>query len=101
MFGFTTLSRSGLFMPISVTVEVHPSDVGRVILYARPGCHLCEEVEGWLLEAGIEWQPTDITSDPDLFERYKHRIPVIRVDERDVLCAPISRADVRRVFLGE
>ena len=74
---------------------------GRVVLYAHPGCHLCEEVEGWLLEAGIEWRSHDITTDPDLFERYKYRIPVIQVDGREVLPAPISRAGLRRVLLGD
>jgi glutaredoxin len=73
----------------------------RAVLYTRPGCHLCEEVESWLLEAGVTWQPVDITADAALFERYKYRIPVMDVDGREVLCAPITRADVRRVFAGE
>ncbi len=72
-----------------------------VVLYTRPGCHLCEEVEVWLLEAGVTWQPVDITADVALFERYQHRIPVVEWDGREVLCAPITRADVRRVFTGD
>ena len=55
----------------------------------------------WLLEAGVTWQPADITADAALFERYKHRVPVVEWDGREVLCAPITRADVRRVFTGE
>jgi glutaredoxin len=73
----------------------------RVVLYTRPGCHLCEEVEAWLLEVGVTWQPVDITADVALFERHKHRIPVVEWDGRAVLSAPITRADVRRVFTGE
>jgi glutaredoxin len=72
----------------------------RIVLYARPGCHLCEEVEGWLLEIGASWKTIDITADTALFERYRYRIPVVEVDRREVLCAPITRADVRRA-LGE
>ncbi len=71
-----------------------------IVLYTRPGCHLCEQVEGWLLEAGVSWQPVDITAEEALFEQYRYRIPVVDVDGREVLCAPITRADVRRV-LGE
>ena len=74
---------------------------GRVVLYSRPDCHLCEEVEVWLLEAGVTWQPADITADAALFERYKHRVPVVEWGGREVLSAPITRADVRRVFAGE
>ena len=72
-----------------------------IVLYTRTGCHLCEEVEAWLLEAGVTWQPVDITADVALFEQYKHRIPVVEWDGREVLCAPITRTDVRRVFTGE
>ena len=72
----------------------------RIVLYARPGCHLCEEAESWLLEMGLSWQSADITADAALFARYRYRIPVIDVDGHEVLCAPIIRADVRRA-LGE
>jgi glutaredoxin len=72
----------------------------RVVLYTRPGCHLCEQVEGWLLEAGVSWQPVDITADAALFERYRDRIPVIDVEGREALSAPITRADVRRAMRG-
>jgi glutaredoxin len=74
---------------------------GTTTLYTRPGCHLCEEVESWLLEAGVTWKSADITADPVLFQRYKYRIPVVETGGCEVLCAPISRADVRRVFAGE
>jgi hypothetical protein len=52
------------------------------------------------LEAGVSWQSADITTDAALFEQYRYRIPVIEVDGHEVLCAPITRADVRRA-LGE
>lgn len=71
-----------------------------IVLYTRPGCHLCQEAESWLLEVGVSWQSADITADAALFEQYRYRIPVIEVDEHEVLCAPITRADVRRA-LGE
>jgi glutaredoxin len=83
------------------TAKNNSAQHGAVVLYARPGCHLCEEVEGWLLEAGIEWRSLDIAADPGLYERYKHRIPVIDVGGREVLSAPISRAELRRVLLGD
>ena len=70
------------------------------MLYTRPGCHLCEEVESWLLEVGASWQSVDITADAALFEQYRYRIPVIDVDGHEVLGAPMTRADVRRA-LGE
>ena len=71
-----------------------------VILYTRAGCHFCQAVKDRLLEAGVTWQPADITADPLLYERYQYRIPVVEREGREVLAAPITRADVRRVFVG-
>ena len=65
-----------------------------IVLYTKSGCHLCEEVEGWLLEAGVTWRPVDVAADPALYERYKYRIPVLDVDGREMLAAPITRDDV-------
>jgi hypothetical protein len=47
---------------------------------------------------GVTWQPVDIMADVALFEQHQHRIPVVEWDGREVLSAPITRADVRRVF---
>ena len=77
------------------------SPEARVVLCTRPGCHLCEEVEVWLLKAGVTWQPVDITAEVALFERHKYRIPVVEWGGREVLCAPTTGADVRRMFTGE
>ena len=65
-----------------------------IVLYTKPGCHLCEEVEGWLLEGGTTWLPIDITADPALYERYRYRIPVLDVNGREALAAPITRDEV-------
>jgi glutaredoxin len=52
-----------------------------VILYGRPGCHLCEEARADLLRiAGrhpFELREVDIERDPTLFKRYLERIPVV------------------------
>ena len=67
------------------------------MLYARPGCHLCEEVSVSLDEMlGPERYATvDIETDDDLLLRYGHRIPVVALDGVDRLEAPISGPDLR------
>lgn len=56
----------------------------RVTLYTKPGCHLCEEAKGQMLAAGCadlyELEEVNIETDPQLFERYKHSIPVIAIN---------------------
>jgi len=73
-----------------------------LILYTKPGCHLCEQVEEHLLrlqsEFRFEWERRDITLDPALYELYKHAIPVVAIDGREVLrldAAPIDGDAVR------
>ena len=51
-----------------------------VVLYSRPGCHLCEEARDMLVRAGAAFEERDIESDDALFRRYLERIPVIALD---------------------
>ncbi len=56
----------------------------KVVLYTKDGCHLCERVLTELLklrdEQSFEISIKDITTDSQLFERYKNIIPVVEVD---------------------
>ena len=61
----------------------------RVILYAKPGCHLCEDaravVERVCAELGEGFEEVDITAGPDaerLMRTYGEEIPVTFVDGR-------------------
>jgi hypothetical protein len=62
--------------------EAH--DERRVVLYGRPGCHLCEDarqvVEAVCAELGVGWTEVDITTDEGLLRRYGEEIPVTLVD---------------------
>ena len=47
-------------------------------LYGTSCCHLCEEAETVLGEAGIVAEHIDIADDDGLLEKYAVRIPVLR-----------------------
>jgi hypothetical protein len=49
-----------------------------LVLYGTSCCHLCEQAEEILREAGIEAQHVDIVDDDTLLESYGTRIPVLR-----------------------
>jgi glutaredoxin len=73
-----------------------------VTLYMKDGCHLCERARELLVRfdgggsyGRLNISEVEINSDPALFERYKYVIPVIEIDERAHLEAPISAADLR------
>ena len=60
-----------------------------VILYGRPGCHLCDEARDLLFDLrgeGLEFdlEEVDIESEEALLRRFLERIPVVTVDGRVV-----------------
>ncbi|MGB8643833.1 MAG: glutaredoxin family protein [Anaerolineae bacterium] len=72
-------------------------------LYSKPGCHLCEIAEQLLLglhrEFDFSVEKVDISADPALVAEYGTRIPVIVIDGRTTLEAPI-RSQVLRAALN-
>jgi glutaredoxin len=81
---------------------MYPASTRRVTLYTRPGCHLCEDVADLLerlaMRTPLAIVEVNILEDADLFERYKHRIPVVSVADGPTLIAPIREAELLRVF---
>ena len=55
-----------------------------VVLYTKPGCHLCDEARAELARSGCDglytYEEVDILSDPELKRRYGFDIPVILID---------------------
>ena len=58
----------------------------RVEIYGKRDCCLCDEAKAALLkvqrEIPFELHEIDIESTPELYERYKERIPLVFINER-------------------
>ncbi len=52
----------------------------KVLLYTRPGCHLCEMAKETLMQQDLEPIEINIDTDPQLFEKFKHSVPVVEID---------------------
>lgn len=56
----------------------------RVVVYSKPGCHLCDVAEATVAqlcdELGVGWERVDILDDPELMAAYGEQIPVTFVD---------------------
>jgi hypothetical protein len=67
-----------------------PTELGetppRVLLYSKPGCHLCDDARAVIAsvcaEAGESYDEVDITTSEDLLRAYGEQIPVTFVDGR-------------------
>jgi hypothetical protein len=76
-----------------------------VTLYAKPGCHLCDDaraaVERVRAEVPFDLEEVDISLDPVLHRRYGERIPVLTVEGEElfdyVVDEPVLRGRLDRV----
>jgi glutathione S-transferase len=72
----------------------------RLVLYSRPGCHLCEVALGELValhQEGyrFELHEVDIESEEGLLRRMLERIPVLELDGEVVSELVLDQAAVR------
>lgn len=71
-----------------------------VILYTRPGCHLCEEAKKEMDAANcassFELKEINIETDPALHRKYGWDIPVIEIDGEVVFKHRVSRSEFAR-----
>ncbi|BAZ93465.1 MULTISPECIES: glutaredoxin family protein [Thiohalobacter] len=62
----------------------------RLILYARPECGLCQDLEQELRvlqpDLGFELRVIDIDRDPALVERWGTRVPVLTTADDRLIC---------------
>ena len=74
----------------------------QVTFYTKAGCHLCEEARDMLDDIAAltpyDLTEIDIRSNPNIFEQYRYRIPVIIVDNETTLEGRIEFRDLARAF---
>lgn len=74
----------------------------RLILYSKPGCHLCEGLQEKLQQIPglFELEVRDITTREDWFQAYQYEVPVlckVAVDQEEQLPRPSPRASVQQL----
>jgi glutaredoxin len=73
-----------------------------VVLYSKPGCHLCDEARAAIEDARPTLPPfrlreIDIRDDEQVFDRYHLDIPVCEVDEKEVFRHRLDPPDLDRL----
>ncbi|MEA2255354.1 MAG: hypothetical protein QOG35_1399 [Solirubrobacteraceae bacterium] len=66
-----------------------------LVLYSRPGCHLCEDARAVLARIGHPFEELDIEADDALLRRYLERIPVVALDGAELYDYAVDEADLR------
>jgi glutaredoxin len=76
----------------------------KVIIYSRPGCHLCEEAKEAMQVANCPGDFTldevNIENDPELLERYEDDIPVITFNGVEAFRHRVTAEQFRRRILA-
>ena len=73
----------------------------RLVLYSKPGCHLCEDVRrdlSRLTSGGLDLtvEERDITTNPEWDRRFRYLIPVVESADGRCLEAPITTEALER-----
>ena len=70
-----------------------------VIIYSRPGCHLCDEAKAAISSAGcgdeFVLEEINIESSDELLGKYRYDIPVIVIDGVEAFIHRVSPREFR------
>ena len=73
-----------------------------LVLYSKPGCHLCDEMKAVVARVGrlhpLTVEEVDISKDEELESRYGLEIPVLFVNGKKTAKYRISEAELLRVL---
>jgi glutaredoxin len=67
----------------------------RLVLYGRPGCHLCDDARAALERIGEPFAEIDIERDDALLAAYLERIPVVALDGEELFDFFVNEAVLR------
>jgi glutaredoxin len=76
----------------------------QVVLYSRPGCHLCDDARDVILaeraRSRFDFREVDVETDDALELAYGVRIPVVTVDGEERFELQVDPAEFARAVAG-
>jgi glutaredoxin len=80
----------------------HAIPVIALIIYSRPGCHLCDDMKAVIRRAAetipLHLSEVDISTDPELETRYGLEIPVLLVNGRKAAKYRVGEQELVRIL---
>lgn len=72
----------------------------RVEIFSKPNCHLCDLAKNTIFDISKEFDlkitVTDITSNQELFEKFKYDIPVVYINNKIAFKHKINKEEFIR-----
>jgi glutaredoxin len=75
-------------------------DPPKVVVYTRPGCHLCDAAKEVLEQYGLSPQMVDIEADEELAGRFGQWIPVVEIDGQVRFRGQVDEVLLQRLLVG-
>ena len=69
-----------------------------VILYTRPGCHLCDDARELLARHGLRPRLVDIDTDPALRDQFDTCVPVVVIDGKERFRGRVNEVLLKRLL---
>jgi len=70
----------------------------RVIVFTRPGCHLCDDAIQLLIRHGLAPEEVDIDQDPILRAKFDKCVPVVEFDGVERFRGKVNEVLLRRLL---
>lgn len=78
------------------------TDLPRVVLLGRVGCHLCDEARSVVAAVcgalDVRWAERDVDADAELHQRWSDHVPVVLVDGEVHARYRVDAASLRRAL---
>ena len=79
--------------------------MSRVVLYGKPGCHLCDEARDTVTAVRalhpFDLEEVDVSVDPELHAAYGERIPVLALDGEELFEFHVDAGELARRLQSE
>ncbi len=76
-----------------------------VIVYSRPGCHLCDDAKEVIASAGCDnefvLEEINIETSDDLLARYRYDIPVVLINGNEAFRHRVNASRFRELIKGQ
>lgn len=67
----------------------------QLVLYSKPGCHLCEGLQEKLAQLDLQVEVRDITTQDTWMQAYQYEVPVLFQVKADATEVPLPRPSPR------
>ena len=81
------------------------AEKAQLVLYTKPGCHLCDEMKREIQRAGCAelyaLAEVNIETDADLLAQYRYEIPVLLIDGVEAFRHRLRAEDFKARLTGQ